>query len=181
MINALTTWVHSSFLGFRSQEAPLDGEKMDFQRLELPLNRHTGAKPTGHWDEMKNTELGEIFLLPGVAPALEVTGAAAMVKGQALEPSVSGCFHFNPSSTLLLLIKMPSMSSHIWQLTRAYCAIKSIKQSKNYIYIYINSLNLQGYTKNLHALNVWLGSMCDYQLLSQKGLKREEKALPWHS
>lgn len=63
---------------------------MDFQRLELPLNRHTGAKPTGHWDEMKNTESGEIFLLPGLASALKVTGAAALVKGQALEPSVWG-------------------------------------------------------------------------------------------
>ena len=39
---------------------------------------------------MKNTESGEIFILPGVAPSLEVTGAAAVVKGQAVEPSVSG-------------------------------------------------------------------------------------------
>lgn len=42
--------------------------------------------------------------------------------------------------------------------------------------MYINSLNLEGDAKNLHALNVWLGFMCDYQLLSQTGLKEKKKS-----
>lgn len=39
----------------------------------------------------------------------------------------------------------------------------------------MNSLNLQGDAKNLQALTVWLGFMCDYQLLSQTGLKERKK------
>ena len=67
---------------------------MDFQRLELPLNRHTGAKPTGHRDEMKNMGSCGVFLLPGLSPALTVTGPAGMLKEKALESSVLGALPF---------------------------------------------------------------------------------------